>query len=321
MDLQPTPAAALLVVVALALGVGAGWALRRLLAALARRTPGDGDDHLVVTLRGPLELALAAYAARELEPRFTHEAVDLGVATGLLLAVAGTWWGLRAADRLGGVLQSAAKGQGREALAAAVPLGVKVLRFFALFAGGALVLSALGVEVGSVLAGLGLGGVALAFAAQKTVENLFGAVALAVDQPFHVGDFVRLGDVVGLVETIGLRSTRVRTLDRTVVSLPNAKVADGPIENYSLRDRGRLNVVVALPPDTPAPGLGTACAVLEARLAGEGLEGVTVRVTAVTAVAVEVTVSAPFGNTDPEVLGLRRHDVLLAALGALRRAE
>ena len=88
-----------------------------------------------------------------------------------------------------------------------------------------------------VLAGLGVGGIAVALAAQKSIENLFGGVTLYADQPVRVGDFCRFGDAIGTVEDIGLRSTRIRTLDRTIVSVPNAEFANLQLENFSKRDK------------------------------------------------------------------------------------
>ena len=94
--------------------------------------------------------------------------------------------------------------------------------------------------VASLLAGLGIGGIALAFGAQKTVENLFGGVVIITDQPVRVGDLCRFGTRVGTVEDIGLRSTRLRTPERSMVSIPNAEFASGQIENLSLRDGYRF---------------------------------------------------------------------------------
>jgi MscS family membrane protein len=82
-------------------------------------------------------------------------------------------------------------------------------------------LAAFGYPVATVLAGLGIGGIAIAFGAQKTIENLFGSISLAADQPFRVGDLVRIEDFTGNVERIGMRSTQIRTQDRTLVSIPN----------------------------------------------------------------------------------------------------
>jgi MscS family membrane protein len=107
-------------------------------------------------------------------------------------------------------------------------------------------LAALGYPVATVLAGLGIGGIALAFGAQKTIENLFGSVALAADQPFRVGDLVKVEDFTGNVERIGMRSTQIRTMDRTLISLPNGKLADMRIEDFASRDRIRLAATVGL---------------------------------------------------------------------------
>lgn len=110
-----------------------------------------------------------------------------------------------------------------------------------------LALSELGYSVSSVLAGLGIGGIALALGAQKTLENLFGALALTVDQPVREGDYVTAdGAVSGVVEKIGLRSTQLRTVERTLVSIPNGKLADMRLENYSQRDRFRFATTVTL---------------------------------------------------------------------------
>jgi MscS family membrane protein len=94
-----------------------------------------------------------------------------------------------------------------------------------------------GLDLTAALAGLGIGGIALALAAQKTLENFFGGLMIISDQPVRVGDFCRIGDVVGVVEDIGLRSTRVRTLERTVVSIPNGQTAAVNVENFGLRDK------------------------------------------------------------------------------------
>jgi MscS family membrane protein len=108
------------------------------------------------------------------------------------------------------------------------------------------VLSNFGLPVASLIAGLGVGGVALALAAQKTVENMFGAVSIGADRPLKIGDFVKVGELLGTVESIGLRSTRIRTLDRTLVTIPNGGLADSRIESYTERDRIRFTTILGL---------------------------------------------------------------------------
>jgi len=102
--------------------------------------------------------------------------------------------------------------------------GGRIARGAILFAGLLAILSALGYPIGTFLAGLGIGGLALAFGAQKTIENLFGSVAIAVDQPFRVGEVITVDGVTGLVKNIGLRSTHLRTDERTLISIPNGKL-------------------------------------------------------------------------------------------------
>ncbi len=97
-----------------------------------------------------------------------------------------------------------------------------------------------GYNMSTVLAGLGVGSVAVALAAQKTLENLIGAITLYSARPVSPGDFCRFGDVIGTVEEIGLRSTAIRTLDRTVVHVPNSVLSSVDIENFSARDRIRF---------------------------------------------------------------------------------
>src|SRR5439155_4038801 len=94
-----------------------------------------------------------------------------------------------------------------------------------------------GFNVTGLIAGLGVGGLAVALAAQKTVENLFGSVSLVADQPVRLGDVCRFGDTVGTIEVIGLRSTWVRSVDRTLVTIPNAQVSTLAPGDPSQRDR------------------------------------------------------------------------------------
>jgi MscS family membrane protein len=120
---------------------------------------------------------------------------------------------------------------------------VKILVFFLIFAA---VLTEWGYNTTTLLAGLGIGGVALALASQKTIENLFGSVAIISDRPVSVGDFCKFGGGMGTVEDIGLRSTRIRTLDRTVVTVPNGSFSTMTLENFALRDKTLFHVTLNL---------------------------------------------------------------------------
>jgi MscS family membrane protein len=108
------------------------------------------------------------------------------------------------------------------------------------------ILSVLGIDVTAGVAALGIGGIALALGAQKSMENLVGGVTLIADQPIRVGDFCKVGDIVGTIESIGIRSTRIRTLARTVITLPNGEFSSSRIENYAHRDKFWFNPKLSL---------------------------------------------------------------------------
>jgi MscS family membrane protein len=103
-----------------------------------------------------------------------------------------------------------------------------------------------GVDPTPALAGLGVGGIAVALAAQKTLENVIAGASIIFDQAVRVGDFLKMGDMQGTVDHIGLRSTRIRTLDRTVVSVPNGQIANVSLETLSARDKFWFHPVVGL---------------------------------------------------------------------------
>jgi MscS family membrane protein len=247
----------------LVIAVG-GWGLARLLGhwlvvalrAITRRTRGTWDDAIPRALDGPLGFLLWAAALALASPL-------VGLTPGVqstthviwkLLAVVGVAWLMaRIIDLF--AAQVRASGAHNALALSFIPVAqrvAKVLVFALLVLAG---LDVVGVKVVAVLAGLGLGGLAVAFAAQKTLENLFGAFAIAGDRPFKVGDFVLIGDVLGTVEDVGLRSTRVRTLERTLVTIPNGSVTSGLITNFSLRDRMLYNPTIGVVYGTTAAQL------------------------------------------------------------------
>lgn len=119
-------------------------------------------------------------------------------------------------------------------------------------------LTQIGVNITAIVAGLGIGGIAVALAGQKTLENLIGGISIIIDQPVRVGDYCRFGsDKEGRVEDIGLRSTRIRTLDRTVVSIPNGEFAQIQLENFGKRDMIRLYQVLGIHYETSLEKLRT----------------------------------------------------------------
>lgn len=115
------------------------------------------------------------------------------------------------------------------------PLATKSLKGLVIIIGTLVILQNFGVNVTAILAGLGLGGVALAFAAQDTVANFFGTITILLDSPFRVGDHIKIIDVEGTIEEVGFRSTRIRSLTNSVITLPNSVVAKEKIDNITER--------------------------------------------------------------------------------------
>jgi MscS family membrane protein len=234
------------------------------------------------------------------------------------------FWSLwRVVDVVSGVAARSRWALSAPASRSLVPLGARVAKAMVAAVAAVALLSLLGYPVASLLAGLGLGGLAVALAAQKTVENLFGAFSLGVDQPFREGDFVKIEDFVGTVETIGLRSTRIRTLDRTLVTLPNGRRADMRLESYAVRDRLRLAAVIGLVYETTAGQMREVLEGLERVLRAHPKiwpDAVVVRFSELAASSLNIEVMAWFRTTDWSEFQLIRQDVLLQFMEVVERA-
>jgi MscS family membrane protein len=246
----------------IALGALLAWlggvVFRRTLGRLARRTGGVHVERLVAGSVGPVRL-LVAVLVLLIGRRFLALAVPVervfGAAASALAVLGLAWLLLRAVDVGAEWVHDRMRLRGRAGAAGLVPLGRRSAKVFLGALAVIAVLQNLGVNVTGLLAGLGVGGLAVALAAQKTVENFFGGVTLVADQPVRVGDFCRFGDRIGTVEAVGLRSTRVRTLDRTVVTVPNAEFAVLPLENFTKRDRIWFHALIGLRYETTSEQL------------------------------------------------------------------
>lgn len=132
-----------------------------------------------------------------------------------------------------------------------IPLIRKVLRVFVVIIGGLFILQNLDVNITALLAGISIGGLALALAAQDTLKNFFGSLMIFIDKPFSVGHWITSGDIDGTVEDIGFRSTRVRTFRNSLTYVPNGKLADSTVDNHGLRQYRRFFMHIAITYDTP----------------------------------------------------------------------
>jgi MscS family membrane protein len=233
---------------------------------LAKRTAATWDDALIARAGAPLTLAWTLGVVSiglpwlELSPQarfLAHRLVH-----GLFL-LDFFWMLWRTVDVAAQALASARWAHDHPGSRALLPLGRRVAKVTVVIASIVALMAELGYSVTSLVAGLGIGGLAVALAARSTLENLFGAFSIGADQPFREGDLVRIEDFVGTVEAIGLRSTRIRTLDRTIITFPNGKLADMRIESFAPRDRIRLACGLGLVYSTTAAQLRQILAGLE----------------------------------------------------------
>ncbi|MFN7987120.1 MAG: mechanosensitive ion channel family protein [Thermoanaerobaculia bacterium] len=303
-----------------------GWATRKVLLRLARRTAARWDAALLLRMRGPFTLGWTLLLLRAGLPFLGLYAPAEAFAIQVLKAgaiLAFFWATLRAITVAGDILAQEPWATANAGARSFLHFSVRFGRLFVVGMGALAALAALGIPVNSVLAGLGIGGIAVAFAAQKTFENFFGAVAIGVDQPLRVGDYVKVGDVQGDVEKIGLRSTRIRTLDRTLVTIPNGKLADAQVESFAERDRFRLAATLALQHGTTADQLREIVSAIEVLLRAHPKiwpETVVVRLVSIGESSLNVELMAWF--LTPQLAEFRdvRQEVLLGILEIVERA-
>ena len=231
--------------------------LLALLRLLARRLTHEQDDRRLARIAWPLRLQVLAflvhtisrYSVSVLARRFwATVAITLGV-------VAVTWLLMRLGDGITDLLTRRLLRLNRSVDIMLVRLINRLGKAVLVMMCALVLLRLSGFDLTAVLTGLGLGGVAIAFAAQKTLENLFGGIMVISDKPIQVGDFCRAGEFTGVVEDIGLRSTRLRTLERTIVSIPNGQLATMSLENFTQRDRIRFRHMIGLRYETTADQL------------------------------------------------------------------
>lgn len=309
-----------------AAGWGLAWITQRALLLIAGRTRTNWDEALVRRLRGPLTVGWALVTVSLALPALRlYAPAEVFVSRALMAAGAVVlyWAGWRSVDVAADVIRASRLGRASASARSLVFIGTRLGKAAVAAIGAVTALSVLGYPVAGLLAGLGIGGLALALAAQKTVENLFGSVALAVDQPFRVGDFVRVEDFVGTVEEVGLRSTRFRTLDRSLISIPNGRVADMRLESYTARDRMRLCCTVGLVYGTTATQMREVLSGLEGALRAHPKiwsEAVVVRLKEFGPSSLDIEVMAWFETPEWSEFQYIRQEILLQFIEVVERA-
>ena len=229
------------------------WIARRL-KTLAGRTETEADDVAVHALVTPLSqilpllgIYLAARVLATGEEEWLHIANKV-VLVGATLLV--TWTLFKFIDAAAILASERSRKEGSTLDDSLIPTLRKAMKAFVAVVVFVVVVQNLGYSVSGLLGALGVGGLAMALAAKDTLANLFGGVTILVDRPFKVGDWITLPGADGVVEEIGLRSTRIRTFAKTLVSIPNSVLANATVENHSLMPKRRIKLSVGVTYDT-----------------------------------------------------------------------
>jgi len=221
------------------------------IAKVIKRFHANISNDILQFIKGPVALLLALLFARNFKEEANVTLALQAVAEGAtLLTIAWCWTFFRLIDLFKRYLAQRFVTQDKPLAVYLLRPAGTVIKLLIVLIAALHWLENLGFNASTLLAGLGIGGLAIALAAQKTVENIIGAITLYTSAPVKIGNFCRFGDNYGVVEEIGLRSTRIRTLDRTVIYVANAKFIDMNIENFSERERIAFRPKIFLASDT-----------------------------------------------------------------------
>jgi MscS family membrane protein len=241
------------------------------LKKLASRTQTTLDDKLFPALEGPagtFVMVTGIFAALKVLKLSSSSDHYLGAGSTVAFSLVLFWAFLRAFDALLSHAQEIALRRNMSVAAFMPWIKKSLVTLFVIF-GSLMVVQSLGYDVKALLAGLGIGGLAFALAAQDTIANVFGSIVVAIDQPFKLGEAVKIGANEGVVEDIGLRSTKLRTPGRNLIIIPNKTVAAEAVINNSRFTGRRVEQVFGLTYDTTPDQMEAVVARIRAIITGE----------------------------------------------------
>ncbi len=208
---------------------------------------------------GLMAMALIWWSGITLMGLSEHVMLVLLLAVKFLASISGVWAAYRLVDLVSAYLYKHAQESRNKLDDALVPLIPRTLKIFVTVIGFVFIADNLNVDISSLLAGLGLGGLAFALAAKDMVQNLFGSITVLMDQTFSVGDWVIVDGVEGSVERIGFRSTRIRTFYNSLVTVPNSKFITATVDNMGERRYRRLSCKLSITYNTPPDRIEALC--------------------------------------------------------------
>ena len=216
---------------------------------LARKTDTPVDDRIIEALKEPIRFGFVVVGAHLFFLLIFKEDHFIKLILETLILITSFWALLSIVDTLKGMLYrySDANDHLSREMSAFI---VRIIKVIVFAIGLSSILYTWGVNVTALIASLGLGGLAFALAAKDAASNLFGSIALLMDRSIKVGEWVKIGNVEGVVEDVGMRTTKIRSFQKSLITVPNQVVANSPIENFSRRGIRRIKMGVGLTYDT-----------------------------------------------------------------------
>lgn len=236
--------------------------LLRIMVAFWRKRHHDAYHDIADNLLRPLGLMLMAavwWSGLSVINLAADTLAVLLVGAKFLASLSGVWGTYRLADLIGVYLMDKASKTKSRVDVALAPLATKFAKIIVTILGIIFIANNINVDITHLLAGLGLGGLAFALAAKDVVGNLLGSVTILTDHPFHIGDWVKIGEIEGTVESIGFRSTKIRTFYNSLVTVPNAAMITSNIDNMGSRYYRRHSFNLSIAYTTPPERIETFC--------------------------------------------------------------
>ena len=249
------------VLLSVLVGLALSWLINLVLSRWAKRADKESIlGAIIVALDGPMRWTIVVAAlwiswviitAENADSVLTGDAVSAEARFNYSLFFVSElplvmWFGLRLTNGLTAIWEERAETTSGTFDDQLVPVTRTLVKLIILIVGLLLIIQNLGGEVGSLLAGLGIGGAAIALASKDTIANLFGSIVIFVDRPFQVGDWVEIGDQEGTVEAVGLRVTRIRTFANSLITVPNSTLTTTAINNWSRMRKRRLKLTIGV---------------------------------------------------------------------------
>jgi len=224
----------------------------QVLHPLAKSTQNNYDERILLALKGPIAFIFIIIGVRLFFALLFLESAIIDNIISSMIAYNLFWAFYELVNALRGLVYHFTSRFNPELSYEVGNFILAILKGIIIVIGLGTILEVWGINIGGLIAGLGIGGLAFALAAKDTAANLFGSIALLLDKSIRLGEWIKIGDVEGTVEDIGMRTTKIRSFGKSLITLPNQMIANSPIENFSRRGIRRIKMTLGVTYSTSA---------------------------------------------------------------------